>query len=127
MRAAALLDPANWRVALWTVRAGRRARRGLSPGGKSLAVLPRPPALSDGLRSRVVATLSRTGVTCLERAAVLQAWDAAHGRRRDVVVGVTKPSSGFRAHAWLDGEDTSHDSDFTELLRLPARRPPGLP
>jgi hypothetical protein len=36
---------------------------------------------------------------------VLQAWDAAHGRSRDLVIGITGPD-GFRAHAWLDGDPT---------------------
>jgi hypothetical protein len=38
----------------------------------------------------------------LVNAIVLQAWEAAHGRRRDLVIGTTGPE-GFRAHAWLEG------------------------
>jgi len=37
------------------------------------------------------------------RAIVAQAWEAAHGRRRDLIVGVTAPGN-FRAHAWLEDE-----------------------
>jgi Transglutaminase-like superfamily len=40
---------------------------------------------------------------------VLQAWEAAHGRRRDLVVGVTD-SAGFRAHAWLEGDPVHADA-----------------
>ena len=47
--------------------------------------------------------LRRVGESCLVNAIVLQAWETAHGRRRDLVVGVTGPD-GFRAHAWLDGD-----------------------
>lgn len=47
--------------------------------------------------------LRRWHETCLVNAIVLQAWEAAHGRRRDLVVGVTGPD-GFHAHAWLQGD-----------------------
>jgi hypothetical protein len=51
---------------------------------------------------------------------VLQAWQAAHGRDLDVVIGVTAPSAGFKAHAWLDGEAACHSDGFEELTRLPS-------
>ena len=57
--------------------------------------------------------------TCLERALVLQRWYLAQGRRKAVLVGVTAPSSGFKAHAWLEGEQASA-GEFTELLRFEA-------
>ena len=66
--------------------------------------------------------------SCIVNAIVLQAWEAAHGRRRDLVIGVTGPDA-FSAHAWLDGDpvpaadDASADgrpSAFTQLLRRPA-------
>lgn len=83
--------------------------------------LPPPPLLPERGRRGVVAVLRRTGASCLVRATVLQAWDLAHGRRRDVVIGVTAPSAGFRAHAWLDGDHPCHSTGFEELTRLPAR------
>lgn len=46
---------------------------------------------------------------------------AAHGREHDVVVGVTSPSAGFRAHAWLADLDPDPEP-YEALLRLP---PPG--
>jgi hypothetical protein len=71
-------------------------------------------------------------------AIVLQTWEAAHGRRRDLVIGTTGPD-GFHAHAWLDGDpvipasdpglDTSLPAEsavdggvrtFSELVRRPA-------
>ena len=47
--------------------------------------------------------LRRWHESCLVNAIVLQAWEAAHGRRRDLVVGITGPD-GFSAHAWLQGD-----------------------
>jgi hypothetical protein len=47
--------------------------------------------------------LRRTGQSCLVRSIVVQAWDAAHGHRRDLIIGVTGRTE-FRAHAWLDGD-----------------------
>lgn len=56
--------------------------------------------------------------TCLEGALVLQAWFAAQGIRRAVVIGVAGSTSDFSAHAWLEGDTPG---EFEELLRLPAR------
>lgn len=64
--------------------------------------------------------LRRAPATCLERALVLQAWLAAHGDRRDVVIGVAAPASGFAAHAWVDRERDPSSAGFDELTRLPA-------
>jgi hypothetical protein len=47
--------------------------------------------------------LRRSHESCLVNAIVRQAWEAAHGRRRDLVVGITGPD-GFSAHAWLQGD-----------------------
>jgi hypothetical protein len=64
-----------------------------------------------------------TRANCLVRASVRQAWYAAHGDLRDVVIGVTAPSGGFAAHAWLDGDAPCHSDGFHELLRRPAEAP----
>ncbi len=56
--------------------------------------------------------------TCLETALIRQACAAGAGAAIDVVVGVTAPASGFRAHAWLDGDRV--DPAFVELWRYPA-------
>lgn len=48
------------------------------------------------------AILRRGGATCLEAALVRQRWLVAQGLACDVIIGVTSPSSGFRAHAWLE-------------------------
>jgi hypothetical protein len=62
--------------------------------------------------------LDRQPHTCLERAFVLQRWLVSQGEEYDVVIGVTGPSQGFRAHAWIDGEQVP--ADFRELARIPA-------
>jgi hypothetical protein len=66
--------------------------------------------------------LRRRGESCLVNAVVLQAWEAAHGRRRDLVVGITG-LDGFRAHAWLEGDpvpiadDAGHDASMLYVRR----------
>jgi hypothetical protein len=61
--------------------------------------------------------LRRRQSSCLEKALVKQRWLAAHGKPHDLVVGVTNPSAGFRAHAWVDGE--TQTEPFQELFRVP--------
>jgi hypothetical protein len=56
------------------------------------------------------------GATCLLRAALLQRWDADHGRRREIVIGVAREESAVAAHAWLAGESGGR---FVELYRHP--------
>jgi len=122
-RLAARLDPAVLRAAWWALGAQRHARRELKQHGLQCSPLPRPPRLPARGERGVLAVLRRTGATCLVRAMVLQAWQASHGRAADVVIGVTAPSRGFRAHAWLDGEAACHSTGFEELTRL--RSPSG--
>ena len=69
------------------------------------------------------AVLRRLAPTCLERALVEQAWMAALGTPRDVVIGVLP--GGMKeapAHAWVDGTDPKSAAEYLELHRLP---PPG--
>jgi hypothetical protein len=49
---------------------------------------------------------------------VLQRWLPRTVSARDVVIGVTAPTDGFAAHAWLDGEEPGRK--YAELTRLPA-------
>lgn len=112
------VDPANLRAAWWTLRALCITRRRLREGSIEHIVLPAPPQLpADAIRG-VAGVLRRVDHSCLERSLVLQRWHAAHGREVDIVIGVTAPSSGFAAHAWLDGDADA--AAFDELLRLPA-------
>ena len=66
--------------------------------------------------------LRRWHESCLVNSIVLQAWEAAHGRRRDLVVGVTGPDR-FHAHAWLQGDPIPPADDRgTELPVAPTSR-----
>jgi hypothetical protein len=117
-------DPAVLRAAWWALRAQHRARRGLQRQGLQCSPLPSPPRLAARAEHGVHAVLRRTGATCLVRAMVLQKWQASSGPAPDVVIGVTAPSRGFRAHAWLDGEPACHSDGFEELTRLPSPSAP---
>ena len=116
-----VFDIVSLRAAWWTVRAARRARRQLAHGSLDNLVLPAVPPLPYEGRRAVGAVLRRRSDTCLVRASVRQAWDAAHGVPRDLVIGVTAPGSGFKAHAWLDGDPPCQSEGFHELLRRPPR------
>ena len=118
----ARLDPARWRAAWWALRTLEHVRSALPTSPVTDVVVPPPPALPPRAISGVEAVLRRRPNTCLMRAVLLQAWYAGQGARLDVVIGVTPPSRGFAAHAWLDGEAPCHDEGFTELTRWPAAR-----
>ncbi|WP_341718062.1 lasso peptide biosynthesis protein [Micromonospora sp. FIMYZ51] len=108
---------AGVRLALWTVRARRRVRRQLVQGGIPAVRLPGPPPGADpDVMNRV---LRRDGASCLEAALVRQRWYAACRTSRTIVIGVTAPSGGFHAHAWLDGDTDAEQEGMLELLRHP--------
>jgi hypothetical protein len=112
------LDIPTLRAAYWTFRALRKTKRALKRDGYQSVELTDPPQLPPHARRGVDAILRREPNTCLERSIVLQRWLAAHGTPLAIVIGVTSPTD-FRAHAWLEGEQTP--DDFVELTRLPAR------
>ncbi|MBW3575176.1 MAG: lasso peptide biosynthesis B2 protein [Actinobacteria bacterium] len=112
------------RAMWWARRAARQVRTDLDGGGLEQLVVPPPPPLPRGCRRWVAAVLRSRGDTCLVRSAVLQAWDAAHGRPRDLIIGVTAPRDGFKAHAWLEGDPAEASAGYTEVSR---RVPPGAP
>ncbi|MFG1677280.1 lasso peptide biosynthesis B2 protein [Micromonospora sp. NPDC049282] len=107
----------GFRVLVWTVRARRRVRRQLVQGGMDAVWPPAPPVGGASDRTVVVRALHRAGANCLERSLVLQRWDARQRTSRTLVIGVTAPSAGFHAHAWLDGDPDPHRAEMTELLR----------
>lgn len=104
------------RTAAWTVRALRHTRAALASTGRPTALPAAPTA--PAAHPIVLLVLSSGRARCLSRSAVRQAWLAAQGDLRDLVVSVTAPSTGFRAHAWLDGDPDG--AGFTELSRSPA-------
>lgn len=113
-------DVPTLRAALWALLALRRARRELKRGPVTRIRLGRPPALPPSAGRGVRALLRRSDSTCLERALVLQAWAAAQGEARDVVIGVNGTGDHFAAHAWLEGEQSGEQGPFRELMRVPA-------
>jgi hypothetical protein len=114
------VDLPTLRAAVWTLRALRRARRDLARRGLAGARVPPPPQLPASARRGVLAVLRRRPNTCLERALVLQRWEAAHGAGADVVIGVQGPGDGFEAHAWLETMPDGPPEAYHEILRLPA-------
>ncbi len=122
LRALARGDTVVVRAGWWAWRAGRTVHRQLALRGPNGVVVPTAPVVDRTRAGRagtaVGAALALSRRTCLEQALVRQSWAAAAGDRTDVVVGVTAPGGGFRAHAWLDGERV--DPRFVELWRVPA-------
>jgi hypothetical protein len=113
---------ATVRAGWWGLRARRQARRQLARRGLDAVRLKPPPKLPPDAEAGVLLALRFQKQSCLVRATVLQEWFASQGARRDIVIGVTAPNSGFEAHAWLDGDPPCHSEGFQELLRQPARR-----
>jgi hypothetical protein len=105
------------RAALWTARCVRHARRDLRASGLTALHLPPPP--TAGREDVVTATLKTLRANCLVEASVRQAWLAAHGDARDLVIGATPGTIAFRAHAWLEGDPALGREDFVELARKP--------
>ncbi|HUL25038.1 MAG TPA: nucleotidyltransferase family protein [Streptosporangiaceae bacterium] len=110
------------RTTWWTLRTWWQVHRRLASGRWESGALPvttGPAGTSrphSGRAAHLVLACCRA--TCLETALIRQARAAGAGAAIDVVVGVTAPASGFRAHAWLDGDRV--DPGFVELLRYPA-------
>ena len=122
---------ASARAVWWAQRAASHTKADLAAATLDELVVLQPPALPRCCRRWVAATLRARRDTCLVRSAVLQAWDADHGRPRDLVIGVTAPSAGFKAHAWLDGEPASVSAGYVEISRRPPavapQGPPAVP
>jgi hypothetical protein len=114
------LDLPTLRAAAWAVRALRRARRDLARHGLEGARVSPPPSLPAHARRGVLAVIRRRPNTCLERALVLQRWEAAHGAGADVVIGVPGRCEDFVAHAWLESMPDAQVGGYHELLRIPA-------
>ncbi len=114
-------DPATVRAAWWAATAARSTRRQLAAGPLERLRVPAPPALPAEAGHGVGAVLRRTGDTCLVRTAVRQAWHAAQGSPRDLVIGVRRGGGeDFAAHAWLEGDEPSTYAGYAEISRRPA-------
>ena len=108
------------RAAAWALRAALAARRQVAAGRMPPLELPRVPPLPERTVWAVAAVLRPRLFTCLVRASVRQAWHAAHGWERDLIIGVKAPDSDFAAHAWLDGDDPRAADGYLELIRRSA-------
>ena len=106
------------RAARWAASALRDARCELAAGRFSDVRLRPPPRLPMEAGRGVEALLRRRRHTCLEGAIVRQHWLEAHDVQRDIVIGVSSPSEGFVAHAWLEGDNGTDGGQFCELTRL---------
>jgi hypothetical protein len=95
-------------------------RRGLARDGLDGAHVKPPPRLPASARRGVFAAMRRRESTCLERALVLQRWEAAQGAPSDVIIAVGKPTDAFGAHAWLESLPDGDIQAYAELMRLPA-------
>lgn len=118
--------PAGLRDAQWAFHACRRVRQQLPGTSLDDVTVPAPPRRPSGRQAAgppdpapVLGALRRADANCLERSLVLQRWYAAQGSQRTLVIGVARPSEGFRAHAWLDGEPDPVTASMVELLRRP--------
>lgn len=104
----------------WAGRSLFGVRRSLRQTALPDVTVSPPPRLPASAGRGVRFVLRRRESTCLQRALVLQAWHAAQGNPREVVIGVTDTKGPFSAHAWLDGDPGHPGRGFAELLRLPA-------
>lgn len=119
----ALAQPDAWRGALWAASALRTVRRQLRTGPLDAVRVPAPTRVSVAAGTGANAVLRRARrprTTCLQEALVRQAWYAARGDRRDLVVAVGAPVERFGAHAWLAGDPEDTREDRPVLLRRPA-------
>ena len=114
------LDLPTLRAALWTARSLRKTKRDLARRGLEGAHVSPPPPLPAHARRGVLAIIRRRPNTCLERALVLQRWEAAHGAVSDVVIGVPGRGRDFVAHAWLESMPDAQAAAYHEIHRIPA-------
>ena len=116
------LDLATLRAAVWTVRACRRVHSALRAGSLAARRVPPVPAVPAHAQRGVEHVLWLRAERCLVTASVRQAWLAARGEPRDVVIGVAlAPSGELRAHAWLSDEDLE-GAGYEEIARVPPLR-----
>jgi hypothetical protein len=108
-------------AAWWALEALKAVRSRLAAGELRGIVLAPPRRVALGGRWGVRLVLWLRHASCLESALIRQRFSAATGDRRDVVIGVSRPSARFGAHAWLDGERDGERFELRELTRVPPR------
>jgi hypothetical protein len=95
------------------VQLGRRDVRAIA--------LPSSTRISRSGQRAVSYLLRRRTNRCLSNALIVQAWRADHGDPVDVVIGVTAPSAGFSAHAWLSDAPEGASLGHAAIHVLPPR------
>lgn len=112
--------PDDLRAGVWTLRCLFRCRRLDEHDVRTVAF---PSSAHIGRRGgRAVARLLRDREDkCLSNALIAQAWRSDHGDPVDVVIGVTAPSSGFTAHAWLADAPVAAAAGHEEIHRIPPK------
>jgi hypothetical protein len=85
-------------------------------------VLPSSARIDRSGRRAVSYLLRRRTNRCLSNALIAQAWRADHGDLVDVIIGVTAPSAGFTAHAWLSDAPEGASEGHAAIHVLPPRR-----
>ncbi|HEY6472107.1 MAG TPA: lasso peptide biosynthesis protein [Acidimicrobiales bacterium] len=115
--------PDDLRAGVWTLRCMARCRH---LDEHDVRTVPFPSSARIGPRGgRVVLRLLRDREDkCLSNALIAQAWRSDHGDLVDVVIGVTAPSSGFTAHAWLADAPEAAKAGHQEIHRIPAKARP---
>jgi Transglutaminase-like superfamily len=113
---------ADAQAALWTIRCRVQCRRQLDRQDVRSIVLPPSSGIPAGASRVVSRLLRRRQNQCLSNALIVQAWRADHGDEVDVVIGVTAPSAGFSAHAWLADAPEAAAAGHQPIYRLPPHR-----
>ena len=113
---------ADAQAAVWTIRCRIQCRRQLDRRDVRSIVLPPSSGIPAGAGRVVSRLLRRRQNQCLSNALIVQAWRADHGDQVDVVIGVTAPSAGFSAHAWLADAPEAAAAGHQPIYRLPPHR-----
>lgn len=108
------------RAAVWTFRCLARCRLQLGRRDVRNVVLPSSARIGRSGGRAVLRLLRRRQNSCLSNALIVQAWRADHGDYVDVVIGVTAPTAGFTAHAWL-ADNPGGAAGHEAIHRLPPR------
>lgn len=117
---------ADARAAFWTVRCLTRCRLQLDRRDVREVRLPSSAGIDPSGTRAVNRLLHRRENRCLSNALIAQAWRADHGDFVDLVIGVTAPSAGFSAHAWLADAPAEAAAGHEAIQVLAPRRRSGV-
>ncbi len=112
--------PDDLRAGIWTLRCLARCRH-LDEHDVRTVAFPTSARIGGAGARAVTRMLRDREDKCLSNALVAQAWRADHGDPVDVVIGVTAPSSGFTAHAWLADAPEAARGSHQEIHRIPPK------